>query len=200
MRPGQPPDRIALCMSSSLFISRCADLNPCTMTSQDCSSSRLSSSDACDSTRRSRRQVIPNAHHASLKLLPSIHPRELTEAPALLQSVAFKTSHVCTGDTVLDEGSCRNRKSMLACAQTVEDRISLWKPKENCGVILLMAYLIHVLANVEAFFCQRQHVAFASHPHVKRRQEKNAHDESRDQTSHNNNCKRPLRIGTDGMR
>ena len=200
MRPGQPPDRIALCMSSSLFTSRCADLNPCTMTSQECSSSRLSSSDAWDSTRRSRRQVIPNAHHASLKLLPSIHPREPAKAPALLQSVAFKTSHVCTGDTLLDEGSCRNRKSMLACAQTVEDRISLWKPKENCAVFILMKRLIHVLANIEAFFCQRQHVTFAGHPHVKSRQEKNAHDESRDQTSHNNNCKRPLRIGTDGMR
>src|SRR5579862_4737590 len=144
MRPGQPPDRIALCMSSSLFISRCADLNPCTMTSQECSSSRFSSSDAWDSTRRSRRQVIPNAHHASLKLLPSIHPRELTEAPALLQSVAFKTSHVCTGDTVLEDLNRRNRKSMTACAQTVEDRISLWKPKENCGVLLLKIGRAHV--------------------------------------------------------
>lgn len=141
MRPGQPPDRIALCMSSSLLTSRCADLNPCTMTSQECSSSRFSSSDAWDSTRRSRRQVIPNAHHASLKLLPSIHPRELTEAPALLQSVAFKTSHGCTGDTLLEHRKCRNKKLMPGCEQTVEDRISLWKPQENSGVLFEGAQL-----------------------------------------------------------
>src|ERR1700731_2927857 len=101
----------------------------------DCSSWRFSSSNAWDSTRKPPRQGIPNAHHASLKLLPSIHPRELPEAPALLQSVAFKTSHGCTGDTLLEEGSCRNRKSIPGCEQTVEDRISLWKPKENRGVL-----------------------------------------------------------------
>ena len=67
------------------------------------------------------------------KLLPSIHPREPPEAPALLQSVAFKTSHVCTGDTLLEERNRRNRKSMSGCEQTVEDRISLWKPQENAA-------------------------------------------------------------------
>ena len=104
---------------------------PASTTCNDCSSWRFSSSDAWDSTRKPQRQVIPNAHHASLKLLPAIHPREPPEAPALLQSVAFKTSHVCTGDTLLEERNRRNRKSMPGCEQTVEDETSLWKAPEK---------------------------------------------------------------------
>src|SRR5579863_2627429 len=66
---------------------------------------------------------------------PAIHPRELPETPALLQSVTFKTSHVCTGDTVLQEQKDRNRKSMLDCGQTVEDGTSLWKAQEKWKTI-----------------------------------------------------------------
>jgi hypothetical protein len=42
----------------------------------------------------------------------------------------------CTGDTVLLEQNHRNRKLMLGCAQTVEDRISLWKLQEKRKTIL----------------------------------------------------------------
>jgi hypothetical protein len=57
------------------------------------------------------------------------------KTPALLQSVAFKTSHVCTGDTVLQEQSRRNKKSLLDCGQTVEDGTSLWKAQEKWKTI-----------------------------------------------------------------
>jgi hypothetical protein len=54
---------------------------------------------------------------------------------ALQQSVALKTSHVCNGDTVLQEANLRNGKSMPGCAQTVEDGTSLWKPPEKTETI-----------------------------------------------------------------
>jgi hypothetical protein len=54
--------------------------------------------------------------------------RTRRKTSALPQSVAPKTSHVCNGDTVLQEQNLRNGKSQLRCAQTVEDGNSLWKP------------------------------------------------------------------------
>src|ERR1700690_1814058 len=53
-----------------------------------------------------------------------------------IPSSALKTSHVCTGGTVLQEQPDRNRKFMLGCAQTVEDGTSLWKPQEKRKRIL----------------------------------------------------------------
>jgi hypothetical protein len=44
---------------------------------------------------------------------------------------AIKTPHICAGDTLLQRPNCRNRKSMVACAQAVEDRTSLWKLQEK---------------------------------------------------------------------
>src|SRR5580704_2990667 len=87
-----------------------------------------------DSTRRRQRPGLPR-RITHLGNPPAIHPRELPKTPALLQSVAFKTSHVCTGDTVLQEQKRRNRKSMLDCGQTVEDGTSLWKAQEKWKTI-----------------------------------------------------------------
>src|SRR5580704_5634210 len=87
-----------------------------------------------DSTRRPQRQGFPT-RITHLGNPPAIHPRELPKTPALLQSVAFKTSHVCTGATVLQEQKDRNRKSMLDCGQTVEDGTSLWKAQEKWKTI-----------------------------------------------------------------
>ena len=44
---------------------------------------------------------------------------------------ALKTPHICAGDTLLQQSNHGNRKSTLGCAQTVEDRTSLWKPQEK---------------------------------------------------------------------
>jgi hypothetical protein len=49
----------------------------------------------------------------------------------LQSNSAFKTSHICAGDTLLQQSQQRNRKSIAGCAQTVEDRNSLWKPQEK---------------------------------------------------------------------
>jgi hypothetical protein len=85
-----------------------------------------------------------------------------TETPALQQPVAFKTSHVCTGDTLLLDEDRHNRKSVHRCAHPVEDETSLWKALEKRKTI----HLIHVLAYLESFFGHGQHVAFASYPHI----------------------------------
>jgi hypothetical protein len=44
---------------------------------------------------------------------------------------ALKTSHVCTGDTLLELRNVRNRKFRPGCAQAVQDRYSLWKALEK---------------------------------------------------------------------
>jgi hypothetical protein len=44
---------------------------------------------------------------------------------------ALKTPHICAGDTLLQQSNHRNRKSLLPCAQTVEDKTSLWKAQEK---------------------------------------------------------------------
>ena len=63
---------------------------------------------------------------------PAVHPREPPETPALLQSnSALKTSHICTGGTLLEVQKHCNRKSLPGCAQTVDYGTSLWKPKEK---------------------------------------------------------------------
>src|SRR5579864_7537483 len=49
----------------------------------------------------------------------------------LVSRYALKTSHVCTGDTFVEEENVRNRKVISDCAQTVEDRSSLWKVAEK---------------------------------------------------------------------
>src|ERR1700694_2107563 len=68
---------------------------------------------------------------------PAVHPLGPPETPALPQSKSvLKTSHVCTGGTVLQEQNYRNRKLMPGCAQTVEDRNSLWKAPEKRKEIL----------------------------------------------------------------
>ena len=81
---------------------------------------------------RPQRPSIPNRHDACSGNPPAVHPREPPETPALPQSnSALKTSHACTGGTLLHEQKLRNRKPMLGCAQTVEDGTSLWKPQEK---------------------------------------------------------------------
>jgi hypothetical protein len=44
---------------------------------------------------------------------------------------AFKTPHICAGDTLLQQAKHRNRNSMPGCAQAVEDGNSLWKLQEK---------------------------------------------------------------------
>ena len=101
-------------------------------TRSDRSSWRLSPSTKEDFPRRPQRLSIPDRYDAYSGNLPAVHPREPPETPTLPQSnSAPKTSHVCTGGTVLQEQNRRNRKSILTCAQTVEDGSSLWKPQEN---------------------------------------------------------------------
>src|ERR1700731_2732001 len=69
---------------------------------------------------------------AFLKTLPAIHPREppVTASSATVAS-RLNASHVCTVSTLREYRINRNRKLMLACAETVEDRTSLWKEKEK---------------------------------------------------------------------
>jgi hypothetical protein len=63
---------------------------------------------------------------------PAIHPRELPDTSTLLQSIAaIKTSYVCTGGTLRQERKRGNRKSVIHCAQTVDDWTSLWKAQEK---------------------------------------------------------------------
>jgi len=65
---------------------------------------------------------------------PAIHPRELPGARWLRRNFlgrAFKTSHACTGDTLLHYRTACNRKTGLACAQAVQDADSLWKALEK---------------------------------------------------------------------
>jgi hypothetical protein len=63
---------------------------------------------------------------------PAVHPREPPETPALPQpDSVLKTSHICTGDTLLESQSARKRKFIHGCAQTVEDEHCLWKVPEK---------------------------------------------------------------------
>jgi hypothetical protein len=77
------------------------------------------------------------ANDASSGSPPAVHPREPLETPALKQSLAtFKTSHICTCGTLLFVQRRGNRKSMVGCAQTVDDGTSLWKAQEKRRRIL----------------------------------------------------------------
>jgi hypothetical protein len=79
----------------------------------------------------SKRAIRRVARHI-LRNPPAVHPREPPETPALLQSnSALKTSHICTGGTLLESQNVRNRNFMRSCAQTVEDKHSLWKAQEK---------------------------------------------------------------------
>jgi hypothetical protein len=71
-----------------------------------------------------------------LKTLPPVHPREpvVTASSAAVAS-RLNASHACTVSTLRERRINRNGKLMLSCAETVEDRTSLWKGKENAEEI-----------------------------------------------------------------
>ena len=48
----------------------------------------------------------------------------------------LKTSHVCSGSTLREEGKERNGKIKHGCAEAVEDETSLWKAMEKRGADL----------------------------------------------------------------
>jgi hypothetical protein len=58
---------------------------------------------------------------------------------------------------------------------------------------------IDVLTRLEPFFSHGQHIALASHPHIERRQQKDAHDEGCDQAADDNDRERTLGIGTNSV-
>ena len=82
--------------------------------------------------RLSSKRAIRRVARRILRNPPAVHPREPPETPALLQSnSALKTSHICTGGTLLESQNVRNRNFMPSCAQAVEDKYSLWKAQEK---------------------------------------------------------------------
>ena len=61
-----------------------------------------------------------------------------------------------------------------------------------------IASKLHVF--VEVRFRFRENVVIAGHPHIQRGKQENAHDQIGDETSHNHDGKRPLRIRADSVR
>ena len=76
----------------------------------------------------------PVRTHARFRFPPAIHPRELPVCRQLRRyhrSASLRRSHVFGEPTVRQIVAGRNRKTFPACAETVEDKSSLWKPEEN---------------------------------------------------------------------
>jgi len=52
------------------------------------------------------------------------------------RSASIESSNVFAEPTLGENVAARNRKSLPACEQAVDDATSLWKPEENAGEIL----------------------------------------------------------------
>ena len=76
--------------------------------------------------------------HAFLICPPAIHPRESPAAagPAAIIRQAQKTLTFSLHPTVSQNPAPRNKKTAPACAKTVDEKPSLWKPEENRGWML----------------------------------------------------------------
>jgi hypothetical protein len=70
---------------------------------------------------------------ARFRMSLAIHPRELpvaTSVTANRRSASVERSNVFAVDTLRQIFAHRNRKPSPACAETVDDSTSLWKPEE----------------------------------------------------------------------
>jgi len=85
-----------------------------------------------------RPQCPGNQHHAHARFQfpPAIHPRESPVCRWLgrkHRSASLGRSHVFGDSTLRHNFASRNRKTFRACAETVDDQTSLWKPEEKCA-------------------------------------------------------------------
>jgi hypothetical protein len=83
-----------------------------------------------------RPQCPGNQHHAHARFQfpPAIHPRESPVCRWLRRkhrSASLGRSHVFGDSTLRHNDASRNRKTFRACAETVDDQTSLWKPEEK---------------------------------------------------------------------
>ena len=79
----------------------------------------------------------PVRARARFQFPPAIHPRELpaaTGVTAIIIRQALRFPRFAA-PTLGQNVTTRNRKTFPPCAETVDDRTSLWKPEENCGEI-----------------------------------------------------------------
>jgi len=86
-----------------------------------------------DYLRRPQRLSFPEHAEAHLLKNPPAGPPSRTVGYRRSAAVASRlnASHACTRSTVREYRFERNEKSMLCCAEAVEDNDSLWKQKEN---------------------------------------------------------------------
>ena len=78
----------------------------------------------------------PVRARAHFQFPPAIHPRELpaaTSVTAIIHSASFEICHVFAEPTLRQNVATRNRKTPPSCAETVDDRTSLWKAEEIGG-------------------------------------------------------------------
>ena len=76
----------------------------------------------------------PARTRARFRFPPAIHPRELPVCHRLRRnrhSASLENYHVFAEPTLRQNVATRNRKRFPPCAETVDDRTSLWKPEEN---------------------------------------------------------------------
>jgi len=76
----------------------------------------------------------PVCARARFQFPPAIHPRELPAAAgfaAIILRQACEIYHVFAEPTLGQNVATRNRKTLHPCAETVDDRTSLWMPEEN---------------------------------------------------------------------
>jgi hypothetical protein len=82
---------------------------------------------------------MPGHRHALARVSEfplAIHPRELPVCHRRHrnhQSASFENCHVFAEPTVFLNAAARNRKTILRCAEAVDDETSLWKLEENGG-------------------------------------------------------------------
>jgi len=82
---------------------------------------------------------MPGHRHALARVSEfplAIHPRELPVCHRRHrnhQSASFENCHVFAESTLFRNVAARNRKTILRCAETVDDETSLWKLEENGG-------------------------------------------------------------------
>lgn len=89
-------------------------------------------------TRRPQRPWFLNAQCASLKPSGNLSRRSNAGIATLsANSAAFRTSHACRESTLRQSRFSRNGKIEFACAETVEDKTSLWKAKQKLLAAIL---------------------------------------------------------------
>jgi len=85
--------------------------------------------------RISEEAVRPRFHNAPCTSLETLQQFSLENCrkPLALSNrrLRSRTPHKSTCGTLGEAGKTRNRKFRFACAETVEDGVSLWKDKEN---------------------------------------------------------------------